>query len=57
MSLPAFLKMLDAGKEGALLRYSLGNEYIKAGDAANAALTTIFGKVQVGAVKVTCQPA
>ena len=38
MSLAAFLKMLDAGKEGALLRYSLGNEYTKAGDAANAAL-------------------
>jgi transglutaminase-like putative cysteine protease len=26
-------------------------------DAANASLTTIFGKVQVGAVKVTCQVA
>ena len=38
MSLAAFLKMLDAGKEGALLRYSLGNEYTKAGDATNAAL-------------------
>ena len=38
MSLPAFLKMLEAGKEGALLRFSLGNEYMKAGDAANAAL-------------------
>jgi predicted Zn-dependent protease len=33
-----FLKMLEAGKDGALLRFSLGNEYAKAGDAANAAL-------------------
>ena len=37
-ALANFLKMLDAGKDGALLRYSLGNEYAKAGDAANAAL-------------------
>jgi predicted Zn-dependent protease len=37
-ALDNFLKMLDAGKDGALLRYSLGNEYAKAGDAANAAL-------------------
>jgi predicted Zn-dependent protease len=36
--LASFLKMLGAGKEGALLRYSLGNEYTKAGDAPNAAL-------------------
>jgi len=36
--LASFLKMLDAGKEGALLRYSVGNEYTKAGDAVNAAL-------------------
>jgi predicted Zn-dependent protease len=35
-ALENFLKMLDAGKDGALLRYSLGNEYAKAGDAANA---------------------
>jgi len=33
-----FLKMLEAGKDGALLRYSLGNEYAKAGDATNSAL-------------------
>ena len=33
-----FLKMLAAGKDGALLRYSLGNEYAKTGDAANATL-------------------
>ena len=32
-----FLKMLDAGKDSALLRYSLGNEYSKAGDAQRAA--------------------
>jgi predicted Zn-dependent protease len=31
-----FLKMLDAGKESALLRYSVGNEYAKAGDTENA---------------------
>ena len=30
--------MLAAGRDGALLRYSLGNEYLKAGDAAQAAL-------------------
>jgi Flp pilus assembly protein TadD len=33
-----FEKMLAAGKDGALLRYSLGNEYLKGGDAENAAL-------------------
>ena len=37
-ALASFLKMLDAGKESALLRYSVGNEYAKAGDAVNAAL-------------------
>ena len=37
-ALASFLKMLEAGKDGALLRYSLGNEYAKAGDAANATL-------------------
>ena len=31
-----FQRMLDAGKDGALLRFSLGNEYLKAGDAATA---------------------
>jgi predicted Zn-dependent protease len=36
-ALANFLKMLDAGKDGALLRYSLGNEYTKAGDAERAA--------------------
>ena len=37
-ALANFLKMLDAGKDGALLRYSLGNEYTKAGDAETAVL-------------------
>ncbi len=31
-----FQRMLDAGKDGALLRFSLGSEYLKAGDAASA---------------------
>jgi Flp pilus assembly protein TadD len=31
-----FEKMLAAGKDGALLRFSLGNEYGKAGDPARA---------------------
>ena len=29
--------MLASGKDGALLRFSLGNEHLKAGDAARAA--------------------
>ncbi|HUW28838.1 MAG TPA: tetratricopeptide repeat protein [Sulfuriferula sp.] len=33
----SFEKMLAAGKDNALLRFSLGNEYLKAGDPANAA--------------------
>ena len=32
-----FEKMLAAGKDGALLRFSLGNEHLKFGDAARAA--------------------
>ncbi len=32
-----FEKMLAAGQDNALLRYSLGNEYFKQGDAAMAA--------------------
>lgn len=28
--------MLEAGRDNALLRFSLGNEYLKAGDAENA---------------------
>lgn len=30
-------KLLDGPRDGALLRYSLGNEYLKVGDAARAA--------------------
>lgn len=37
-ALASFERMLAAGRDGALLRYSLGNEYLKAGDAAQAAL-------------------
>lgn len=36
-ALASFEKMLAAGKDGALLRFSLGNEYLKAGAAARAA--------------------
>ena len=36
-ALASFERMLAAGKDGALLRFSLGNEYLKAGDAAAAA--------------------
>jgi Tfp pilus assembly protein PilF len=32
-----FEVLLASGKDGALLRYSLGNEYLKAGDAQRAA--------------------
>ena len=35
-ALANFEKMLAAGKDGALLRYSLGNEYLKAEDPARA---------------------
>lgn len=35
--LASFERMLAAGRDGALLRYSLGNEWLKAGDAARAA--------------------
>ena len=34
----AFERMLAAGKDGALLRYSLGNECLKGGDAALAVM-------------------
>jgi Tfp pilus assembly protein PilF len=33
-----FLAMLAAGRDNALLRFSLGNAYLKQGDAANAAV-------------------
>lgn len=32
-----FEKLLDGPRDGALLRYSLGNEWLKAGDPARAA--------------------
>ena len=35
-TLANFERMLAAGKDGALLRYSLGNEYLKAGDSTRA---------------------
>jgi predicted Zn-dependent protease len=35
-ALENFEKLLAAGRDGALLRFSLGNEYLKAGDAARA---------------------
>jgi Flp pilus assembly protein TadD len=36
-ALENFERMLAAGKDGALLRFSLGNEHLKAGDSARAA--------------------
>lgn len=36
-ALASFEKMLAAGKDGALLRFSLGNEYLKIGEATQAA--------------------
>ncbi len=36
-ALAGFEKLLAAGKDGALLRFGLGNEYLKLGDAAAAA--------------------
>ena len=36
-ALETFEKLLAAGKDGALLRFSLGNEHLKAGDAPRAA--------------------
>ena len=35
-TLANLLKMLEAGRDNALLRFSLGNEYLKAGDASSA---------------------
>jgi len=35
--LEALEKLLASGKDGALLRFSLGNEWLKRGDAARAA--------------------
>jgi Tfp pilus assembly protein PilF len=36
-ALANLLRMLEAGRDNALLRFSLGNEYLKSGDAAAAA--------------------
>ncbi len=36
-ALERFLGMLEAGKDNALLRFALGSEYLKAGDAPSAA--------------------
>ncbi len=36
-ALETFEKLLAAGKDSAMLRYSLGNEYLKAGRPADAA--------------------
>jgi predicted Zn-dependent protease len=36
-ALENFERLLAAGKDGALLRFSLGNEYLKAGEPAHAA--------------------
>ena len=36
-ALANFERMLAAGRDGALLRFSLGNEYLKAGDGTRAA--------------------
>jgi predicted Zn-dependent protease len=35
-TLENFERMLEQGKDSSLLRYSLGNEYLKAGDVCNA---------------------
>lgn len=37
-SIADFEKMLAAGRDNALLRFSLGNEYLKAGQPADAAV-------------------
>jgi predicted Zn-dependent protease len=34
--IPSLEKLIGTARDGALLRYSLGNEYLKAGDAAHA---------------------
>jgi Tfp pilus assembly protein PilF len=35
-ALASLLKLVDTGRDNALLRFSLGNEYLKSGDAASA---------------------
>jgi Tfp pilus assembly protein PilF len=36
-TLPTLLKLVGTARDGALLRFSIGSEYLKAGDAPNAA--------------------
>jgi predicted Zn-dependent protease len=36
-TLPALLKLIGTARDGALLRFSIGSEYLKAGDAGSAA--------------------
>ena len=36
-TLPTLLKLVGTARDGALLRFSIGSEYLKAGDPANAA--------------------
>jgi predicted Zn-dependent protease len=36
--LPTLLKLVGTARDGALLRFSIGAEYLKAGDAASAAV-------------------
>ena len=37
-ALANLLRMLESGRDNALLRFSIGNEYLKGGDAASAAV-------------------
>ena len=36
-TLPTLLRLIGTPRDGALLRFSIGSEYLKAGDASNAA--------------------
>lgn len=36
-TLPTLLKLVGTARDGALLRFSIGSEYLKAGDASTAA--------------------
>lgn len=36
-TLPTLLKLVGTARDGALLRFSIGSEYLKTGDPANAA--------------------
>jgi predicted Zn-dependent protease len=36
--LPSLLKLVGTSRDGALLRFSIGAEYLKSGDAENAAI-------------------